>query len=147
MTRSERRPAVPADREFLWELHRATFREPVEKTWGWDDDEQRRIFEDHVDVERTEILLLDDRPVGCLRVQDEEDAVFLEYIAITPTAQNQGLGTEIVHGVMERARARGVCARLRVLRANRARSLYERLGFQVVAEDEVRFYMETPDPT
>ena len=34
------RPASAHDRDFLFDLHRATMKEYVDATWGWNDDEQ-----------------------------------------------------------------------------------------------------------
>jgi hypothetical protein len=42
------------------------------------------------------------------------------------------------------AATRGVPVRLNVLKVNPARALYKRLGFAVVGEDDVRWFMESP---
>jgi len=39
------RPAEDADHQFLYELHRLTMRDVIEKTWGWDEAWQRTDFE------------------------------------------------------------------------------------------------------
>jgi hypothetical protein len=67
---------------------------------------------------------------------DESDHVFLIEILIAPEHQNCGVGTELVGRVLARAGARGVPVRLQVLRANRARNLYERPGFQLSGATE-----------
>jgi hypothetical protein len=41
------RPANETDRATLYAVHRAAMRAYVEATWGWDDAEQERMFNDN----------------------------------------------------------------------------------------------------
>ena len=136
------RPAMESDSRFLYELHKAALGPYVEATWGWDEEFQRRWFDERFDPPANEVILVDDAPVGCLRVTDRPDCVFLDYIALTPERQRQGLGTHLLRETQDRAIARGLPVRLSVLKANPARALYERLGFRVTGDDEVRWFME-----
>jgi ribosomal protein S18 acetylase RimI-like enzyme len=73
--------------------------------------------------------------------------LFLEYVAILPEHQNQGLGSEVVRDVLRSGAERGVPVGLSVLKVNPARKLYERMGFQIIGNDEFRYYMEAvPNP-
>jgi hypothetical protein len=51
------RPADASDKNFLWWLHRATMREYVDKTWGWNDDWQRQRFDEVLSRPRLKGLL------------------------------------------------------------------------------------------
>jgi ribosomal protein S18 acetylase RimI-like enzyme len=58
---------------------------------------------------------------------------YISRIEIAPEVQGGGVGTALLRGLLDRARASGANAvELHVLQLNRARHLYERLGFQVV---------------
>jgi len=57
------------------------------------------------------------------------------------TAKARGVGTSVVRDVMHQASRLGLPLRLQVLKANRARRLYERLGFREVAETPTHFQM------
>jgi ribosomal protein S18 acetylase RimI-like enzyme len=140
----ETRTATEADYEFLYDLHRRAFRANVEATWGWDEDWQVRHFREHFNPARCEIIVCDGRDAGCLRVLEETDYIFVDYIAILPACQNQGVGTRLLQNIQARAAAMKVPVRLSVLTVNRARRLYERLGFRVVGNDDVRYYLEAP---
>ncbi len=135
------------DLQFLWELHEKTFRTYVEATWGWDEPWQRQNFRDTRDLSRYEIIVRKGQDIGCIRIDDQQDLLFLDYIALLPKYQNQGFGTELVREILTRAARRGVPVRLRILKVNPARALYERLGFQVVGGDEFRHYMEANPKT
>jgi ribosomal protein S18 acetylase RimI-like enzyme len=53
------------------------------------------------------------------------------------------MGAALMRQVQASAATRGVPVRLNVLKVNPARALYERLGFRVIGEDDVRWYMES----
>ena len=63
------------------------------------------------------------------------DELHINSVAVTPGRRRQGLGSELMRGVLARAREEGaVKATLEVRRSNEAaRILYERLGFTVEA--------------
>lgn len=63
------------------------------------------------------------------------DELHINSLAVAPERRRQGLGSELMRGVLARARDEGaVRATLEVRRSNEpARILYERLGFQVEA--------------
>lgn len=66
-------------------------------------------------------------------------------MAIDPTRQGRGLGTEIVRNLLAEAAAARVPVELQVLKVNPARRLYERLGFTVFAEATIHYRMRA-DP-
>ena len=126
------RPATDADREFLWRLHRDTMRPYVDATWGWDDGDQRRRFDAAFDPDRLAVVAVEREPVGTLRVERRPGEVFLAAIEVAPAWQGRGIGTRLILDVVEGAGRLPVA--LRVLKANPARALYERLGFAVDGE-------------
>jgi ribosomal protein S18 acetylase RimI-like enzyme len=136
------RKASEADFDFLFELHRQALGPYVEQTWGWDEVWQRDYFKEHFMSRPCEVIELQGERIGCMRVEDQEEFVLLDYIAIMPAHQRIGLGTHLVRTVLKRAVDRGVPARLKVLRVNPAKTLYERLGFETIGADQYRFYME-----
>jgi ribosomal protein S18 acetylase RimI-like enzyme len=135
----QRRPAVESDYQFMWDLHLRTFRSYVEATWGWDEEWQSKYFRETRDLSRYEILVNNGRNIGCLGIRYEDKVLFLEYVAILPEHQNQGLGSEVVRDVLRSAAERGVPVRLSVLKVNPVRKLYERMGFQTIGSDEFRY--------
>ena len=60
-------------------------------------------------------------------------------------SKRQGSGTELVSGLIAGARAERKPLRLRVLRANPAKALYERLGFVTTETTKERYFMEYSD--
>lgn len=145
--RYDLRPVTEADYAFLLALHTATMRESVDATWGWNDEEQEARFREKFVPDAGAIVVVKGRDVGFLHAVHGEDEVFIAEIQVSPDLQGRGLGTRLLADVLEQAGDRGQPVVLSVLKKNRARRLYDRLGFRVVAEDEVRYFMECrPEP-
>ncbi|MGW6199941.1 GNAT family N-acetyltransferase [Kribbella sp. NPDC055110] len=129
------RPATAADDEFLYDLHRRSLGEAIEATWGpWDDDVQREFHRRWFAPETVEIVLVGGRRAGMVQAaMTGADTFYISRIEIAPEVQGGGIGTTLLRGLLDRARASGAGAvELHVLELNRARALYERLGFRVV---------------
>jgi ribosomal protein S18 acetylase RimI-like enzyme len=130
------------DREFLWEVHRTALRPAVEATWGWDEAFQIRYFAEHFATSDRFIVCVDGVDAGVLHFTVKEDHLFLVTIALLPSHQGRGLGSTLVNMVLEEGGRRNLPVRLQVLKANRARKLYERLGFEPYGESETHVHME-----
>ncbi|TCC57642.1 N-acetyltransferase [Kribbella pittospori] len=144
------RPATGDDDAFVYELHRAAMGAVVEATWGpWDEAVQRGFHERSFSPDRLQIVMVGEVEAGAVDAEFETPTVFyIGRIEILPRFQGLGLGSRILRELLAAARGRGAAAaELHVLKANRARSLYERLGFVVIADEDPKFRMrlELPD--
>lgn len=139
------RPARGSDGERLFALWKGTLGPYLVETHGrWDEAAQRETF--FARLEKTlaehEILEQDGEAIGCLHVVRRPAELRLNRILLSPAFQGAGLGTLILRSLISEADAAGVPIRLRVLRVNPARRLYERLGFAVSGETPTHFEME-----
>ena len=139
------RPARESDRELLFGVMKAALGPHLIATHGaWDEAAQRESF--FARLERTlgehEILELESEAIGCLHVVRSQGQLQLNRIFLLPAFQRAGLGTLLLRSLISEADAAGVPIRLRVLRVNPARRLYERLGFEVSAETPTHVHME-----
>jgi len=141
LTRIGLRPATLEDREYLWWLHRETMRDPVDKTWGWDDAFQRGRFDQNFDPRLLVIVHKDREPIGCISVHRPGDEIFLAAIEIAPPEQNQGIATRLIEELMDEGDRSHLPVKLRVLKVNPARRVYERLGFQLTGETPTHYLM------
>ncbi|MFI5693491.1 GNAT family N-acetyltransferase [Kribbella sp. NPDC051586] len=83
------------------------------------------------------IVEYDGVPVGRLRVVRFDDRIFLGGLQIHPDFQRRGIGTELVTALQDESRSAGKPLVLTVERDNtRARTLYERLGFELNSESD-----------
>jgi ribosomal protein S18 acetylase RimI-like enzyme len=138
------RPATTADDDFLYDLHRRTLGDVIEATWGpWDDDVQRQFHRAWFTPETVEIVLVGGQPAGMIQAAPADATTFfVSRIEIAPEVQGRGIGTALLRLVVGRAKEAGASVvELHVLGLNRARELYERLGFEVVAEEHPKIRM------
>ena len=116
-----------ADVPRLLELHEQAFRPLVETRSAWCPEEQTQIVRDSFLL--GSVVEVQGVAVGQLMVERHPEHVFLKRLMLDPEVQGRGLGRQIVWDVIDRAAPLPVT--LSVWETNRARSLYERLGFRV----------------
>ena len=129
------RRATDSDKPFLYSLHRATMRDVIEKTWGWDEAWQRYDFEKRFGQYAVSIIEADGRDAGWLWLEWLPELIYVADFQVLPELQGRGIGTSVLRGLIGQAATRNVPVELVVLHVNpRARLLYERLGFGVTEE-------------
>lgn len=138
------RPARPDDLELTYRITEDAMRAYVEATWGpWVEADQRAKHALNYQAETHRLVLVGSQVAGLLAVEEHADHVWLVKVYLFEAWRNQGIGRRLVEQVIARGRELSKPVRLRVLRVNeRARSLYESLGFRVVEEQPERFIME-----
>lgn len=135
------RRVVEADRAWLRALHHAAMREAVEAMWGWDEQVQDEFFEKGFNCENQWIIRVDDQDVGVIKVTRRASEYSLDNIQIDPSYQRQGVGSALIRELQNRAEREGVSVGLQVIQSNRARRLYERLGFVVTHQSHTHYFM------
>ena len=138
-----RRLATESDKPFVWEANRQAYQDVVVRQFGqWDEDLQERDFNEKWERADFEVVELAGERVGAIWTTDEGEYLRLREVFLLPEYQGRGIGTQLVKQELARARHQHKPLRLRVLRENRARALYERLGFAVSSEAETTLWME-----
>jgi ribosomal protein S18 acetylase RimI-like enzyme len=128
------RTATEDDRAFLYELHRVTMRDVIDQTWVWDEQWQRADFDRRFAEYAVSIIQLDGQRVGGLCQERKPDSVYIHEIQVLPEYQRRGIGTAVVKEVIELSASCKLPVTLSVVPANeRAKRLYERLGFEVTS--------------
>jgi ribosomal protein S18 acetylase RimI-like enzyme len=137
------RPAHESDTGFAREAHHRAYREVVERQFGpWVEQEQDRYFEGDWTTATFEIVLCDGLACGYVCIEDRDDDIHVRELVLLPEYQGRGIGSSILRGVMERARARRVPVRLGTQHKNRALELYLRLGFEEIGRTETHVLLE-----
>ena len=104
-------------------------------------DAQVAGFRQRWDVTQVRIITTDGTDIGWLQSFAKDDALFLAQLFVDSTLRRQGIGTEVVKGLIEESASAGRAVTLGVVKTNPALRLYERLGFRTTHEDERKFYM------
>ena len=139
----ELRQASPADADFIYRLVEVTMRSYVEQTWGsFSEELNRQNIAETIAAKNYSIIQCGGEDIGAISVERHPDFIKLSQLFILPRHQNKGIGTSLVRKLALEARQAGMPLRLRVLKSNPARRLYERLGFRVSSTTPERVYME-----
>jgi ribosomal protein S18 acetylase RimI-like enzyme len=126
------RPASEEDREWLYALHCRTMRDVIAVTWGWDETWQRDDFDRRFREHEVSIIECERTTSGGLFVERKADSIYIHEVQVLPEYQSRGIGTAVVHHVIDQVTNLGRDVTLSVVAANpRAKQLYERLGFEV----------------
>ena len=102
---------------------------------------QRRSYSQRGGAE-CHVIESDATAIGRLWLSREADYTTVLDITVLPAQRGAGVGTQ----VLERLLAEGTPVRLAVMRDNPAQRLYQRLGFRVIGEDDVRLHLEWTQP-
>jgi ribosomal protein S18 acetylase RimI-like enzyme len=134
------RPACPEDFDYCARLYFEGM-DNVIKELSLNMDAQVAGFRQRWDVGQVRIITLDGTDIGWLQSFAKHDAVFLGQLFVDSALRRQGIGTEVVKGLIEEAARAGQALTLGVVKTNPALRLYERLGFRTTHEDERKLYM------
>jgi GNAT superfamily N-acetyltransferase len=103
---------------------------------------QTASFHQQWDLTQVRIIVLDGSDVGWLQTVSQDDELFVAQMFVDRPFQRRGIGTEVVKRLIGEAASVNQTMRLNVVKINPAVRLYERLGFQVIGEDDRKFYMK-----
>ena len=138
----QRRPVNTADLPFLINLRRLTMGPHLEAA-GIELDEQEMLARIHSHFESGQIIELACELIGLLKVVREMRTWTVLQVQLLPAWQNQGIGARLIAETITDARKDGADVVLSVLKVNKARRLYERLGFSVISESDGAYTMRT----
>ena len=153
------RPCISADEAFLFQVYAASRDEEMAQIGGWTKEQrdnflrfqfeaQHQQYHEHYPGADYLLILLHNQRVGRLYVDAQPGELRLMDIALLTANRNRGIGRVLVEDILHQASAQGKFVSLHVEQENPARRLYERLGFQAVAD--VSFYKlmhwHPPDP-
>jgi ribosomal protein S18 acetylase RimI-like enzyme len=136
-------PASIQDEGWLERLRRDVYQELFLATFGgWDEARHRRHCSECWSRGGISIIEIDGIRVGMIQVLDQLDAVEVGEIQIHASHQNQGIGSQVLKDTIARAHEHGKKVVLSVALKNEAAyRLYQRLGFQKIAQNDTHHLM------
>jgi len=146
------RPECPEDQEFLFALYGSTRNEEM-KLVSWPDSQKHAFLRMQFDLQSThyhsyypgasyQIILSDGGPIGRLYVHRTEVQILLIDIALLPQHRGTGIGGQLLGELLAEARATQKTVAIHVEHNNPALRLYARLGFRIIEDKGVYYYME-----
>ncbi|MES2098168.1 MAG: GNAT family N-acetyltransferase [Pseudomonadota bacterium] len=113
-------------RSFLTQQHRA----------------QHYHYQTHYPAAQWLIVERDGERIGRLYLDEERDRVLIIDISLLPASRGEGIGEALLRDTLKWAGSTGCAVSIHVEKSNRARHLYDRLGFGLVEDKGVYDLME-----
>ena len=135
------RPALNQDFDYCRQLYFGEMKWIIEKL-HLDEAAQETSFRKYWDPVQVRIIQFDGVDIGWLQTFTEDNELFVAQMFVDHQFQRRGIGTEVTKRLIGEAARCNQPVRLNVVKINPARRLYERLGFQVIHEDDRKFYMK-----
>ncbi|TBU72811.1 GNAT family N-acetyltransferase [Pseudomonas daroniae] len=148
------RPISATDMDFLRHLYATTRADEMAHT-QWDEttiahflaqqfDTQHRYYQAHYPDAQFLLIENGDRPIGRLYLSWGPSNLQIIDIALLPEHRGLGIGSHLLHELIERADALGLSIGLYVETYNPALRLYRHLGFHRVGENGVYLALRRP---
>lgn len=132
--------ATEKDKHFLFELRQLTMVEHL-RTAGIHLTEDQHLSRINIYFDSCFIIKTSSQKIGMLKCLEERDFFDIKQLQVMPDYQGMGIGKQVLDIVLSKATSMKKEVRLKVLKQNPARYLYERNGFVITGEDEYEFYM------
>jgi GNAT superfamily N-acetyltransferase len=140
------RPAQADDYDFALALYVETIKPYTVEFMAWVDEVETARFARLWTPADTRIITLNGIDVGWLETSETEREIFLKQMYMTPAQQRRGIGSHVLRLLIQQWKQARKPVVLGVLKNNPARRLYERLGFVVVGETDMKFMMRREPP-
>ncbi len=150
-----RRPAQENDLPFLLIVYGSTRAEEMAQL-PWSDDEKSAFLKSQLESQHAyyaqvfpsadrEVLLVDGEPAGRFYVDRGQNEIHVIDIALLPPFRNRGIGSHLLGEILAEGARSGVKVTIYVEKNNPAKRLYQRLGFEVIDQDDV-YYLLAKEP-
>jgi GNAT superfamily N-acetyltransferase len=128
----ELRPTGKSDFDFCWQIYRATVQPLMAAPADWHEADQRHVVEAALADSGSSVLRVKGTDSGWLHMTESRQVIELRQFQIVPALRNQGVGTEFLTWMKERADRKRKDLTVTVAADSAARRLLDRLGFKAV---------------
>ena len=150
----ELRPATDSDLPFLARVFASTRAEELAPV-PWTEEQKRAFLAQQFAAQSADyarnypdasfdVVIVDGEPAGRLILDRGERELHIVDIALLPEHRGRGIGTRLLRPLLDEADRDDLTVAIYVEHANRALSLYRRLGFAAVGDTGVYLRMERP---
>lgn len=136
--------AAPNDHDLIYALKAESVHPYVEKIWGWDEDYQKKDFDDDFShIEQFHVIDFDGRFAGFVQYYLGDSYFEVAEIHLLPEYRGKGIGSDILRDLQKVCAAKDRKIRIGCFKENhRAKHLYQKLGFRQTEETDTHFILE-----
>jgi len=146
------RPVTAEDADFLYSVYASTRTEEMARV-DWTTEQQEAFLrmqfraqsqfylENYVGAE-FQVIMLNGQPIGRLYIHKRADEIRIMDIALLPDYRNSGIGSNLLHHILEQGKNLNLPVTIHVEQFNPAMRLYQRMGFRPKEDKGVYLLME-----
>lgn len=135
------RSAVESDFEFSFEAKCQALGPHVSARWEWDEAYQIELHRKRWSERPWSIIDLNGESIGTVSINRTEEHLQFGEFYLLPSFQRRGIGTQVLLSVVKEADRHALPVKLEYLKWNPVGSLYKRHGFEVVAENDIHYFL------
>ncbi len=135
------RQAHHCDIAFLQKLRITTMNEYLEKL-GLPIDEDTNLKQIKNHFKASNILYIYNKPIGLLKYFEDEKTMHILDLEIMPEYQGKRIGESLLTTLQAQAKLGSKNIESNVLKSSPAKNFYEKLGFNVVSQNDNEFVMQ-----
>ena len=133
--------ASSEDIDFLLSLRQSSMDQHL-KLAGINMTKEQHLARIHEYFEDSNLILINNNKIGVLKLGVFTQSLHIRQFQLMPRYQGQGIGKKVLEVVKKKALKLKKPITLNVLLENPAKSLYIRLGFKVIGENELEYQMK-----
>lgn len=131
------------DKDFIYNLKKESIYDYVNRIWGWNEEYQIKDFETDFILENFKIIEVNNKYVGFVQINEDILNVNITEIHIIREYQGKGVGGRIISNIIKQATKDDKTVSIGCfIDNNRAKQLYERLGFKVISITDTHYQMK-----
>lgn len=134
------RKCLNTDIEYLLWLRKKTMDEHLINS-GINVSDENHLNRIMFKFDQAKIIILNQQKIGLLKISEHQNNIEIIQIQIEPLYQGKGIGQKIIKSIIERSSEEKLFVTLSVLKKNKAKKLYESIGFKVIIENDQSFIM------
>jgi ribosomal protein S18 acetylase RimI-like enzyme len=139
------RPATQNDYFFGYYVRKATMKEYIERTYGWNTKREKENHRKYFNktLQGKYVIELDNKKIGLLWYEEQFDYIEINQIFILAKYQNKGIGSKILMEIINTGKNKKKSIIIGVLKSNiKAQKLYNKLGFMEYDQTETDFKLK-----
>jgi ribosomal protein S18 acetylase RimI-like enzyme len=137
------RPANIEDKQFMMYLEKIICAQYPEIVERWDEEYQKNHYEHHFRPKYVSIIQYNENPIGAVSIVSRRKDISIVYIYLLPEFQDKEIDISLLKLVLKRAKKEHKAVMKCIFKGdNRAKKMYTQFGFELFAEDDLRWHVK-----
>ena len=131
------------DKQFMMYLEKIICAQYPEIVERWDEEYQKNHYKHHFRPKYVSIIQYNENPIGAVSIVSRRKDISIVYIYLLPKFQDKEIDISLLKLVLKRAKKEHKAVMKCIFKGdNRAKKMYTQFGFELFAEDDLRWHVK-----